>query len=143
MQYMLIRKADAMTEAGEMPPNVGELFEAMGQYMQEMADAGVLVGGDGLTPTSEGVRVEFTDSKPSVIDGPFAETKELVAGYTLIDVATLEDAIAWTKRWPAEDGDVVIEVRRLYVEDDFGDAFTPEQREHEHRMRDQIAGQQS
>ncbi|MEC5398687.1 YciI family protein [Uliginosibacterium sp. H1] len=139
MKFMIIRKADADTEAGAMPSQA--LATAMMDYMQAMTDAGVLRGGDGLKPSATGLRVKFNAGKPSVIDGPFAETKELIAGYTIIDVASRDEAVAWLKRWPVEDGDgeVELELREFYSVEDFGDAFTPEAREKEANMRAQQA----
>ena len=137
MRFMIIRKADENTEAGVMPST--ELFEAMGNYMEEMVKAGVLLAGDGLHPSAKGVRVAFSGGTPNVIDGPFAETKELIAGFTLIDVKSLDEAIEWVKRWPAAlDGDPEIEIRQVLEAEDFGAEFTPEQREKEERMRAEI-----
>src|SRR5581483_5954876 len=101
MRFMILRKADEETEAGALPDE--ELLTAMGKYMEEMANAGVLLGGEGLKPTSQGVRVHFSGGKPTVLDGPFAETKELIAGYCLIQVKSREEAIEWVKRWPPID----------------------------------------
>jgi hypothetical protein len=114
----------------------------MGRYMEEMASAGILLAGEGLRPTSEGVRVKFSRGKPTVTDGPFAEAKELVAGWCLIQVDSMEKAIEWVKRWPKIDGDggVELEIRRLYEADDFGAEFTAELREKEERLRAQVAG---
>jgi hypothetical protein len=141
MQFMLIRKADEETEAGAMPSE--ELVTAMMNYNEELVKAGVLLGGDGLKPSSAGVRVQFSDGKPEVIDGPFAEAKELVAGFTIIDVPSKEEAIEWVKRWPAEDanGSAVIEIRPFVEIDDFGDGFTPELREKEAQLREQVERQ--
>jgi hypothetical protein len=140
MRFMIIRKSDANTEGGVLPRP--ELFEAMGNYTEEMVKAGVLLAGEGLQPSSKGARVSFSGGKPSVVDGPFAETKELIAGFYLIDVRSKEDAIEWVKRWPALDGDVDIEIRQVFEADDFGDAFTPEQREKEERLRAEAAQRQ-
>jgi hypothetical protein len=139
---MILRKADQNTEAGALPSE--KLLAAMGQYMEEMVKAGILLAGEGLRPTSEGVRVKFSRGKPSVTDGPFAEAKELVAGWSLIQVDSLEEAIKWVKRWPAEDGDgeVEIEIRRLYEAEDFGPEFTPALREQEERLRAQVSSSQ-
>jgi hypothetical protein len=137
MRFMIIRKADANTEAGVMPRT--ELLEAMGNYMEEMVKAGVLLAGDGLHPSVKGVRVAFSGGTPSVVDGPFAETKELIAGFNLIDVKSLDEAIEWVKRWPAAlDGDPEIEIRQVFEAEDFGAEFTPEQREKEERIRAEI-----
>ena len=102
MRFMIIRKADQHTEAGAMPTQA--LLAAMGAYMEEMGKAGVLLGAEGLFPSSKGARVQFSQGKPTVIDGPFAETKELIGGYCLIRVNSKEEAIDWVKRWPALDG---------------------------------------
>ena len=126
MRFMIIRKADAQTEARTMPSH--ELAAAMMAYNEEMAKAGILLGGDGLRPTADGFRVKFSDGRPTVIDGPFAEAKELVAGYTLLQVDSREEALEWVRRWPVEDADgqAYLEVRQLYEIDDFGDAFSPD-----------------
>ena len=137
MRFMIIRKADESTEAGVMPST--ELLEAMGSYIEEMVKAGILLAGDGLHPSSRGARITFADGKPTVLDGPFAETKELIAGYHLIEVSSMDEAIEWTKRWPAElDGNPVVEIRQVFEADDFGPEFTPEQREREARMRAEL-----
>ena len=138
MRFMIIRKADRQTEAGVMPST--ELLEAMGNYMGELEKAGVLRGGDGLQPSSKGARVKFRKGKPTVIDGPFAEAKELIAGYAIIDVPSREDAIAWVKKWPALDanGEVELEIRPFFEAEDFGEEFTPEQREREAAMRERV-----
>jgi hypothetical protein len=119
MRFMIIRKADAETEAGALPSR--ELLEAMGRYNEELVKAGVMLAGEGLHPTAEGVRVGFADGTPSITDGPFSETKELIAGFTLIDVKSREEAIEWVKRWPAEDGDgrVQLELRQVLEPEDF------------------------
>ena len=142
MQFMILRKADRNTEAGALPNQ--ELLAAMGQYMEDMARAGILLAGEGLRPTSEGVRVKFSRGKPTVTDGPFAEAKELIAGWSIIQVNSMEEAIEWVKRWPRIDGDggVELEIRRLYEADDFGAEFTPELREKEERLRARVAGSQ-
>jgi len=127
MRVMIIRKADAETEAAAMP--TPELAEAMMNYMQRMKDAGVLIDmGNGLKPSAKGARVAFNKGKPLVLDGPFAETKELIAGYSLLEVGSLEEAIAWVKDWPCLDGDgaAVIEIRPLWEIEDFGEAFSGE-----------------
>jgi hypothetical protein len=104
VKFMVIRKADKNTEAGALPST--ELLAAMMKYHQELANAGVLLDGMGLRPSSQGTRVTFSGGKPTVVDGPFAETKELIAGFTLIQVKSRAEAIAWVRRWPVEDGDV-------------------------------------
>lgn len=139
MRFMIIRRADKATEAGVMPSE--HMLALMGNYMQEMTNAGVLLGGEGLKPTSKGAIVKFTNGKPKVIDGPFAEAKELIGGYALIQVNSREEALEWVKRWPAVDidADVELELRELFEADDFGEEFTPELREQEEKMRAQIA----
>lgn len=119
MRFMILRKADEQTEAGVMPGEA--LIEAMANYNDRLINAGIMVGGEGLKPTREAVRVSFTDGKPIVTDGPFAETKELLAGYTIIDVDSREAAIEWVKQWPPEDGDghVTLELRPVYGLEDF------------------------
>ncbi|HEY5366943.1 MAG TPA: YciI family protein [Casimicrobiaceae bacterium] len=133
MRFMILRKSDRNTEALVMPSS--ELLGAMGQYMESMAKAGVLRGGEGLRPTSEGARVKFSGGQPTVVDGPFAETKELIGGYCLLECKSQAEAIEWAKRWPPMDGDVELEIRRLFEAEDFGAEFTPEQREAEAKMR--------
>ena len=121
-----------------------ELLNAMGNYMEELAKAGVLLGGEGLHPSSRGARVEFRGGKPTVIDGPFAEAKELIAGYTMLQVKSEEEALEWVKRWPGLDGggNVRLEVRRVFEAEDFGAEFTPEAREREERLRAELAAKQ-
>jgi hypothetical protein len=142
MRFMIIRKADKGTEAYVMPTE--RLLAEMGKYMEEMANTGVLLAGEGLHPSSKGTRVKFSGGKPSVIDGPFAETKELIAGYSLIQVNSKEEAVEWAKRWPAldGDGDVELEIRQVFEAEDFGAEFTPELREQEERLRAQVAERQ-
>ena len=125
MRFMIIRKADADTEAAKMPSEA--LVTAMMKYNEEMIHAGVMLGGDGLQPSSRGARIKFSGGRPTITDGPFAEAKELIAGFTLIQVKSKEEALEWVKRWPAEDadGEVELELRQLYEADDFGDEFTP------------------
>lgn len=134
MRFMIIRKADAETEASVMPTT--ELLTAMGDYMESMAKAGVLLSGDGLQASSKGARVKLAGGKPTIVDGPFAETKELVAGVSIISVASKAEAIEWVKKWPQLDGhgEVEIEIRQLHEAEDFGEAFTPEDREREARI---------
>jgi hypothetical protein len=137
MRFMIIRKADKNTEAGVMPSE--QLLNDMGQYNAEMVEAGMFLAGEGLQPSSKGARVKFSGGKPAVVDGPFAETKELIAGFSIIEVKSLAEAIAWVKRWPARDGDgeAEIEIRQIFTAEDFGAEFTPELREAEERMREQ------
>jgi hypothetical protein len=138
MRFMIIRKSDRDTEAGVMPSE--GLLAAMGAFMEEMGKAGVLLAGEGLQASSKGARVQFSKGKPTVIDGPFAETKELIAGYCMIQVKSKQEAIDWAKRWPALDGDgeAVIEIRQVFEADDFGPEFTPELRESEERLREKL-----
>jgi len=139
MRFMIIRKADAETEAEVMPTT--ELLAAMGSYMESMIKAGVMLAGDGLAASAKGAKVKFHGGKPTVIDGPFSETKELVAGFSIIQVASRQEAIDWVKKWPALDGhgEVEIEIRQILEAEDFGDAFTPDLREAEDRMRAESA----
>ncbi len=142
MRFMVLRLADKDTEASVMPTEA--LLTAMGNYMEELAKAGVLLGGEGLHPSSRGARVEFHGGKPTVIDGPFAEAKELIAGYTMLQVKSEEEALEWVKRWPALDagGNVRLEIRRVFEAEDFGAEFTPEAREREDRLRADLAAKQ-
>ena len=137
MRFMIIRKADKNTEAGVMPSEA--LLAAMMNYNETMLKAGVLKDGVGLHPTKNSVRVRIAGGKQTVVDGPFVETKELIAGFTMIEVTSKEEAIAWVKRWPVEDGDVELELRQVFSAEDFGTEFTPELRAQEERMRAQIA----
>jgi hypothetical protein len=137
MRFMIIRKADRNTEAGALASR--ELLAAMLEYNEELSRAGVLLQGEGLTPTSKAVRVTFSGGKPTIVDGPFPETKELIAGFTMIQVRSRDEAIEWVKRWPREDGDVELEIRQVLEADDFGAEFTPELREQEERLRDQTS----
>ncbi len=141
MRFMVIVKASKDSEAGVMPSN--ELLAAMGQYNEELVKAGVLLAGEGLQPSSKGARVRFSGSQRTVIDGPFIETKELIAGYWLFQVKSLEEAIDWVRRCPNPmEGESEIEIRQLFEADDFGAEFTPELREQEERIRAQIADKQ-
>jgi len=137
MRFMIIRKADANTEAGVLPSQ--QLLSDMMQYNEELVKAGVMLAGEGLHPSAKGARVQFRDGKPTVIDGPFSETKELIAGFTMIQVRSREEAIEWVKRWPPSDGDVTLELRRVYEAEDFGEQFTPELRKQEEALRAQAA----
>ena len=137
MRVMVIVKANENSEAGVMPP--AELFEAMGKYNEELVKAGIMLAGDGLQPSSKGVRVHFSGSTRTVTDGPFAETKELVAGFWLWKVKSKEEAIEWVKRCPNPMlGDSEIEIRQVFDADDFGAEFTPELRAQEERLRAQV-----
>ncbi|WP_434300746.1 YciI family protein [Corallococcus exiguus] len=139
MRFMIIRRADKDTEAGVLPDE--KLLAAMGAYNEEMVKAGVMLHGEGLHPSSKGARVKFTNGKPAIVDGPFTETKELIAGFTLIQVKSRAEALEWLKRWPSMDagGNVELELRQVFEDDDFGAEFTPELREQEARIREQAA----
>jgi hypothetical protein len=134
MRFMVIVKASKDSEAGVMPTE--KLLTEMGKFNQELADAGVMLAGEGLHPTSKGARVKFAGGKTTVIDGPFAETKELVAGFWLWQVKSKEEAIAWLRRAPFEETEV--EIRQVFEAEDFGEEFTPELREQEDRIREKI-----
>jgi hypothetical protein len=142
MKFMIIRKADAETEANVLPTL--DLIDAMLAYNQEMLEAGIMVMGEGLAPSSQGARVTFHGGKPTVVDGPFAEARELVGGFSIIEVPSLAEAIAWVRKWPQIDGhgEVEIEIMRILSAEDFGEAFTPELREREDRMRQQMEQRQ-
>ena len=141
MRFMVLVKATEDSEAGVMPST--ELLEAMGKYNEELAKAGVMLAGEGLHPSSKGARVKFSGEKRTVVDGPFAETKELIAGFWLWQVKSMEEAIEWVKRCPNPTGEEsVIEIRQVFEADDFGDEFTPELREQEERVRAQATENQ-
>lgn len=134
MKVMVIVKASASSEAGEMPSH--ELLAAMGNYNEELVNAGIMLAGEGLHPSSKGYRVRFSGKNRTVIDGPFAETKELIAGFWMWKVDSMEQAIEWVKKCPnpmMEDSD--IEIRQVFEAEDFGAEFTPELREQEDRLR--------
>jgi hypothetical protein len=138
MRFMLMIKSNPDTEAGVMPSQ--ELLDEMGRFNEELVKAGVLLAGEGLHPSSKGARVKFSGNKRTVIDGPFAEAKELVAGFWLIQVKSKEEAIEWVKRVPnptGEEGE--IEIRQVFEVEEFGEAATPEIREREQRLREQTA----
>jgi len=136
MRFMVIVKGDKNTEAGVMPST--ELLTAMGAFNEQMVKAGILLAGEGLQPTSKGARIKYSGTQPSVSHGPFAVTSDLVAGFWLIQVASLQEAIEWMKRAPF-DGGAEIELRQIFDADDFGEALTPELREQEERLRAQAA----
>ncbi|WP_423599328.1 YciI family protein [Roseateles sp. MS654] len=137
MRFMVIVKADAHSEAGEMPGT--ELLAAMGAYNEELVKAGIMLAGEGLHPSSKGARVRFSGTSRSVIDGPFAETKELIAGFWIWKCASLQEAIEWVKKCPnPQVTDSDIEIRQIFEAEDFGEAFTPELREQEERLRAEI-----
>ena len=135
MRFMVIVKADQKSEAGVLPDK--KLFAEMGKFNEELAKAGVMLAAEGLQPSSKGARVKFSGSKRTVIDGPFSETKELVAGFWLWQVSSKEEAIEWLKRAPFQEGEV--EIRQVFEAEDFGAKFTPELREQEERIRQQVA----
>jgi hypothetical protein len=140
MRVMVMIKADKDTEAGVMPSQ--ELLAAMGKYNEELVKAGIMLAGEGLQPSSKGVRVRFSGSKRTVIDGPFAETKELLAGFWLWKVESMDEAIEWVKRCPNPTGvESVVEIRRVFEAEDFGQEYTPELREQDERLRAKIAQQ--
>jgi hypothetical protein len=134
MRVMVLVKAGEDSEAGVLPST--DEFAKMGAFNEELVKAGIMLAGDGLKPSSKGKRVRFSGAERTVIDGPFAETKELVAGYWIWEVASLDEAVEWLKRAPF-DGGVEIEIRPFYEADDFGENLTPELREQEARLRAQ------
>lgn len=141
MKFMVLVKATEQSEAGAMPTE--ELLADMIAFNEELVDAGVMLGGDGLQPSVNGARVVFHGDERTVVDGPFAETKELVAGYWLWEVDSLEDAIEWVKRCPhpavdPEAEDAIIEIRPVIQTADFGEEFTPELQEREGRLRERV-----
>jgi len=138
MRFMVIVKADKTSEAGEMPSQ--RLLTEMGKYNEELVKAGVMLAGEGLHPSSKGARVRFSGSNRTVVDGPFSETKELVAGFWLIQVKSKEEAVEWVKRIPNPDGgDSEVEIRQVFEAEDFGAEFTPELRAQEERLRAEVA----
>lgn len=137
MRVMVMVKATKQSEAGEMPST--ELMAAMGQFNEELVKAGILLAGEGLHPSSVGKRVRFSGTDRTVTDGPFTETKELVAGFWLWQVRSMDEAVEWVRRCPnSMDGESEIEIRRIYEAEDFGDALTPELREQEDRLRAEV-----
>jgi hypothetical protein len=133
---MVLVKANAASEAGVLPDE--KMLTKMGKFNEELVKAGVMLAMDGLHPSSKGVRIRFDGAKRTVIDGPFTETKELLAGFWLLQVKSKEEAIEWIKRAPF-DGGTEVEIRQVFEDEDFGEAFTPELREQEQRLRDEIA----
>ena len=141
MRVMVLIKANADTEAGVMPSE--QLLTDMGKYNEELVKAGVMLAGEGLHPSSKGVRVRFDGERRSVTDGPFAETKELIAGFWLWQVRSMDEAVEWVKRCPNPTGEASeIEIRRVFEAEDFGPEFTPELREQEDRLRAEITARQ-
>ena len=141
MRFMVIVKADRDSEAGMLPSR--ELLEEMTRYNEELSKAGVMLAGEGLHPSSKGVRVRFSGSKRTVIEGPFPESADLVAGFWIFQVGSKEEAIEWVKRapnpFPGKESE--IEIRQIFEAEDFGEEFTPELREQEERLRAQVAEQ--
>jgi hypothetical protein len=138
MRFMVMVKATAESEAGEMPSE--QLLTEMGKFNEELVNAGIMLAGEGLHPSSRGARVKFSGKNRTVVDGPFAETKELVAGYWLWQVKDIDEAIAWVKRCPNPmEGESEIEIRQVFEAEDFGAEFTPELQEQEARLREKAA----
>jgi len=141
MRFMVTVMADENSEAGVMPSE--DLLRQMGEFNEEMVKAGVMLAGEGLHPSSKGARVKFSGNERSVVDGPFAEAKELIAGYWLIQVKSLDEAIEWIKRCPNPmEGESEIQIRQVFEAEDFGEEFTPELREQEDRIREQAEANQ-
>jgi hypothetical protein len=141
MRFMVIVKASAESEAGQMPSE--ELLAAMGTFNEELVKAGVMLDGEGLHPSSKGARIVFNGDERTVVDGPFTETKELIAGYWLIQTSSKDEAIEWMKRCPNPmEGGGELEIRQVFEADEFGDEFTPELREQEDRIRAQAEANQ-
>jgi len=138
MRVIVLVKASAESEAGEMPSEQG--LSEMGKFNEQLVKAGVMLAGEGLHPSSKGKRVRFSGSQRTVLDGPFAETKELVAGYWLWQVKSIEEAVEWLKRAPF-DGGTEVEIRPVFEAEDFGEALTPEVRERNERLRAEIERQ--
>ena len=140
MRFMIIVKANADSEAGVMPSE--QLLTEMGRYNEELVKAGVMLAGEGLHPSSRGARVYFNGAKRSVVDGPFSEAKELIAGFWLIQAKSLEEAVEWVKRCPNPmNGESQIEIRQVFEAEDFGAEYTPELRERDERLRATITAQ--
>jgi hypothetical protein len=141
MRVMVMVKATPESEAGVMPST--ELLEAMGKYNEELVNAGIMLAGDGLHPSSKGARINFSGTKRSVVDGPFSETKELIAGYWIWEVKSMDEAIEWVKRCPNPmNEDSTIEIRPVFSAEDFGEAYTAEQQARDERLRQQVAAKQ-
>ena len=141
MRFMVMVKANEDSEAGVMPSK--EALTEMGRYNEELVKAGIMLAGEGLQPSSKGARVRFSGKERTVIDGPFAETKELIAGFWLIQVKSIDEAIEWVKRCPNPmEGESEIEIRQVFENEDFGEAYSGEAREVHERVRDTLAEQQ-
>jgi hypothetical protein len=139
MRFMVLVKGNEDSEAGVMPSE--QLLSEMTAYNEEMVKAGVMLAGEGLHPSSKGARVRFSGKERTVIDGPFAEAKELIAGYWLIQVKSMDEAIEWVKRCPNPlDGESEIEIRQVFEAEDFGEEFTPELRDRHDAMREEVGG---
>jgi hypothetical protein len=138
MRFMVLVKANEESEAGVLPST--ELLTEMGNFNEELSKAGMILAADGLQPSSKGARIKFSGSKPTVTDGPFAETKELVAGFWLLQARSKDEVIAWMSRAPFQDAE--IEIRQVYEAEDFGEQFTPELRAREERLRAEAAQRQ-
>jgi len=136
MRFMVIVKASKESEAGALPDT--DILAQMGKYNEELVKAGIMKAGEGLHPTSKGKRVRFSGSERTVIDGPFAETKELIAGFWLWEARSMDEAVAWLKRAPF-DGGTEVEIRQIFEAEDFGENFTPELRKQEEELRAKIA----
>ena len=142
MRVMVIVKASQDSEEGVMPTQ--EQLEAMGRYNEELVNAGIMLAGEGLHPSSRGARILFSGDQRSVVDGPFTEAKELIAGFWLWQVRSMDEAIEWARRCPNPTGEQSeLEIRQVFEAEDFGEALTPELREQEDRMRAQVAAQQA
>jgi hypothetical protein len=138
MRFIAMVKGNKTSESGALPDQ--KILTEMGKFNEELVKAGVLLAGEGLQPTSKGAKVRFSGSKRTVIDGPFTEAKEIIAGFWILQVKSLDEAIEWIKRSPNPfDGESEIEIRQVYEEEDFGAEFTPELREQERRLREQVA----
>src|ERR1700674_2267921 len=141
MRFMILIKASKESEAGVLPSEA--LLTEMGQFNEELVKAGVMLAGEGLQPSSKGARVKFAGAKRTVVDGPFAETKELIAGFWLWEVKSMDEALAWVKRIPNPTGvEGEVEIRQVFEADDFGANLTPEARQREERVRSQAAARQ-
>jgi len=139
MRFMVIVKATPASEAGQMPDE--KLLAAMGKFNEELVNAGVMKAGEGLHPSAKGARVKFSGASRTVVDGPFTESKELIAGFWIWNVGSLAEAVEWVKRCPnPHHEDSEIEIRQIFEAEDFGAEFTPELREQEERLRERIAG---
>jgi len=144
MRFMVLVKATEESESGVMPDpeTMTKMFTEMGKFNEELVNAGVMVAGEGLLPSSKGARVHFSGEKRSVTDGPFPETKELIAGFWIWELNSMEEAVEWVKRCPNPGmGESVIEIRQIATAEDFGDALTPELREQEEQLRARTEGQ--